>query len=198
MTTLATIEMSLHGVAEFHNAIGECKQGVILTEAHILAREDACAALAYDDHTCLCCFTIADFYTQKFRIGVLQVFCCSACFSCCHNSVYFVRMNIHEFVSNINTRGLGVKRLANELAVPFLIVLVGVGSFGLGRLSALEAHKQPILVSQNAAAAMTKSGSVIASKTGTKYHFPWCAGASKISEGNKIMFPDEKSARQAG
>jgi len=41
-------------------------------------------------------------------------------------------------------------------------------------------------------------GKVVASKSGTKYHYPWCAGASKISDKNKVWFTNEDEAKKAG
>ncbi|OHA34477.1 MAG: hypothetical protein A2928_03475 [Candidatus Taylorbacteria bacterium RIFCSPLOWO2_01_FULL_45_15b] len=43
-----------------------------------------------------------------------------------------------------------------------------------------------------------KSGEVVASKSGEKYHFPWCSGAKRIAVANKITFPSIESARAAG
>lgn len=43
-----------------------------------------------------------------------------------------------------------------------------------------------------------KEGSIIASKNGSKYHFPWCVGAARIKESNKIWFSSEKEAKSAG
>ena len=52
------------------------------------------------------------------------------------------------------------------------------------------------------AAAMIASesakGLLVASKNGQKYHFPWCAGASQISEKNKIWFNSYEEAQKAG
>lgn len=107
-------------------------------------------------------------------------------------------MNIQETALKIKTSAFRNRELLRDLAIPILIILVGIGSFGLGRLSALEGRKQPISVSQGALGAMSQGGYVVASKTGTKYHFPWCAGANNIAEQNKLTFKDEKSARQAG
>lgn len=42
------------------------------------------------------------------------------------------------------------------------------------------------------------SGSVVASKKGTKYHLPTCSGAKTISEENKITFPNAEAAKKAG
>lgn len=41
-------------------------------------------------------------------------------------------------------------------------------------------------------------GFIVASKTGKKYHFPWCAGAQQIKEENKVWFANEAEARAAG
>lgn len=41
-------------------------------------------------------------------------------------------------------------------------------------------------------------GFIVASKTGKKYHFPWCAGAQQIKEENKVWFTNEAEARAAG
>lgn len=42
------------------------------------------------------------------------------------------------------------------------------------------------------------SGSVVASKNGTKYHYPWCAGAKQISPQNLVTFDSIELARAAG
>jgi len=44
----------------------------------------------------------------------------------------------------------------------------------------------------------TNSGAVVASKSGTKYHYPWCAGAKQISAKNLITFNSIEEARAAG
>ena len=41
-------------------------------------------------------------------------------------------------------------------------------------------------------------GSVIGSKNGTKYHYPWCPGAKQISEVNMVYFTSVEKAREAG
>lgn len=41
-------------------------------------------------------------------------------------------------------------------------------------------------------------GRVVASKSGSRYHYPWCAGASQIKEENKIWYASEDVAQQAG
>ncbi len=100
-----------------------------------------------------------------------------------------------------------------------LIALVSLGSFLIGRLSVLQ-NREVNFTSQSAsvqnAIAINNSnsgvkqtatkeqkeqidnGSVVASKAGTKYHFPWCAGAQSIKEENKISFDSIEAARAAG
>ncbi len=95
------------------------------------------------------------------------------------------------------------------------IILIGLAGFGLGKLSALEKGREPVQIkSVNqasssivsniplSAAALVASdsakGLLVASKSGKKYHFPWCAGASQIAEKNKIWFNSYEEAQKAG
>lgn len=90
-----------------------------------------------------------------------------------------------------------------------IVVLVGLSGFGLGRLSKIEEGRVPLIIREagveEAAAvaaaqetAIVKGGQVIASKNGSKYHFPWCSGAKSISEANKIFFASAEDARKEG
>ncbi|MBI5816997.1 MAG: hypothetical protein HZB09_01070 [Candidatus Yonathbacteria bacterium] len=45
---------------------------------------------------------------------------------------------------------------------------------------------------------VSNEGFIVASKTGKKYHFPWCAGAQQIKEENKVWFASEAEAKAAG
>ena len=148
-------------------------------------------------------------------------------------------MNLTEFKE---------KCKSDKVFIALVLILVGIGSFGLGRLSKIEALKQGISIEaplavanalngQNQAlnsdfkafqpkadppmsgnaSSVTKSdtpadsgqalqnfapqnlgGQVVASKNGTKYHFPWCSGAKTISEANKIYFNSIEEAGAAG
>ena len=102
--------------------------------------------------------------------------------------------------------------LPDEVYISSIIILVGLAGFSLGRLSALEENKTPIKIThpQEASAVsagqrnpsgeteMNLGGYLVASKSGTKYHFPWCAGAQQINEANKIYFKSAEKARAAG
>jgi hypothetical protein len=118
--------------------------------------------------------------------------------------------------------GLNIKE---DVFIVVSIILIGLAGFGLGKLSALEKGRDlvqikpanftsnnltPVKTSAVAtvspvplsAAAMVSSenakGLLVASKSGTKYHFPWCSGASQITEKNKIWFDSYEEAQKAG
>jgi hypothetical protein len=42
------------------------------------------------------------------------------------------------------------------------------------------------------------SGGYVASKKSTKYHLPWCSGAKRIAEENKIWFATKEEAERQG
>ena len=90
-----------------------------------------------------------------------------------------------------------------DFGIPVLVVLVGIASFGLGRLSALEDARPAISISQAASAAgaippISPGGMFVAAKTGTVYYYPWCAGATKIAPANQQWFATEVAAQKAG
>ena len=113
-------------------------------------------------------------------------------------------------------KGLKIK---DDIYIVITIILVGMASFGLGKLSSYEKNKVPIsiLKTQDAMYATVlatqeektntpaqtglsaqASGEVVASKSGTKYYYPWCTGVSKIKEENKVWFKSIENAKLAG
>lgn len=116
--------------------------------------------------------------------------------------------------------------LDSRYFVVSMLVLVAVASFLLGRVSTLGQSKVPVRVIQEgvisekvsdsglesvkkidqAAAVGTSadlstpasSEEVVASKNGTKYHYPWCAGAKQIAEKNLVKFGSIAEARSKG
>lgn len=119
-------------------------------------------------------------------------------------------------MENIPERPRRIKRgVAGDLVVILIVILVGTAGFGLGRLSVQDVQEGEIKIinpSQAASAAtpletssdevvpgtIVPGGQFVASKSGTKYHFPWCPGAAQIAEKNKIWFANEEEARAAG
>ena len=94
--------------------------------------------------------------------------------------------------------------------VPIVIILIAIISFSLGRISGLQEKREPVrVISENMGEVKgmtteiqplqnTTEGQVVASKNGTKYHYPWCAGAKQIAEKNLITFDSIEKARAAG
>jgi len=83
-----------------------------------------------------------------------------------------------------------------------VIFLVAFASFGLGRLSAVEKARPAVSIGQAPEEAqprgMAIGGLVVASRNGSVYHYPWCAGASQITAANQIWYKSEEAAREAG
>lgn len=117
------------------------------------------------------------------------------------------------------------KQNSKDLFLAAIIALVAIIGFGLGRLSKIRELKMPITIEngiiepsgdqteaqasslQTASAInsipqantdITNAGSLVASKNGTKYYYPWCAGVSKIKEENKVFFTNTEEATKAG
>lgn len=98
----------------------------------------------------------------------------------------------------------------DALFYSFLLILVGITAFGLGKLSVVESLAvtgEPAAVNLTTQTRMTQpdvtggagvTESLVASKNGTKYHLPSCPGAKQIAEQNKIFFTSANEARAAG
>ena len=100
----------------------------------------------------------------------------------------------------------------NDLIIACIIFFTGLSGFGLGRLSVdLKPHPpfsviQPINeqdsnkassgVTADTAAANDKK--IVASRNGTAYYYPWCSGAKRIKEENKVWFLTKEAAEKAG
>ncbi len=110
---------------------------------------------------------------------------------------------MHQSINDIRDK---IKRIINlierqDIFFACLILLVGLGSFGLGRLSIIEGNKTPLKIDYlefQQANLGAVSGKYVASKSGTKYHLPWCSGAQRISKKNKIWFNTKEEAESKG
>lgn len=121
-------------------------------------------------------------------------------------------------------------RIPEESIIVMVIFLVGIASFGFGRLSAIESNREPVRIISPEGIDITQStsherieafsakkgvtqtastqssgldgaadsGEVVASKNSNKYHLPWCQGAKRINEANKITFASAREAEKAG
>ncbi len=100
--------------------------------------------------------------------------------------------------------------------VPAIVLVVALGAFGLGRVSAASGQPAALRilypdanlaepVASTAAVAAAKpasvgqgSGAYVASKNGTKYYLATCSGVRRIKEGNKVYFGSSAEAVAAG
>ncbi|QQR65143.1 hypothetical protein IPH92_00995 [Candidatus Kaiserbacteria bacterium] len=105
-----------------------------------------------------------------------------------------------------------------EYLLLILIITVSFVSFYLGRVSVGNGHSEatriPIQATiiesntlQNHDITSTTTPLVeekvvketyVASKSGTKYHLPWCPGAKQIKDENKVWFATKTDAEKAG
>lgn len=95
-----------------------------------------------------------------------------------------------------------------------IIIFIGFAGFGLGRLSSIEESREPVKIefpeylsasvlnadktNDETSLQLSDKGLLVASKNGSKYHYPWCSGGKSISEKNKVWFDSVEDARKAG
>lgn len=128
-------------------------------------------------------------------------------------------MSIQQAYKKIKALSLE-KRLILEYSLIALIALcTGASGFILGKYTFVKSSPEPIQIGYEhveflpAQAFIAKEdtvnlkevtpggdsdGVVVASKNGTKYHFPWCSGALRMQENNKVYFNSIEEARSAG
>jgi len=123
-----------------------------------------------------------------------------------------IKLNFFDIKDRLYSSEKGLKIKA-DIFIVFVIILVGLASFGLGKLSAFEKKKVPISISETSEKvylsqnneSQTQSlrseenkGVVVASRSGTKYYYPWCSGVARIKEENKVWFNSIEEAKSKG
>ncbi len=100
-----------------------------------------------------------------------------------------------------------IKAIVQDRAIfsAFVVVLVAIASFGLGRQSVSYEENVEIIPETKTLHAPIASPIVadvevryVASKNGTVYHLPHCSGAKRISDANKRFFSSKEDAEAAG
>ncbi len=96
-----------------------------------------------------------------------------------------------------------IARVPRDVLSIAMLVLVSSLSFGLGYLAGEDAAQVSRISLEEAPllsppVTTTTAGEVVASKNGTKYYLPTCAGADRISEANKVWFASISAAQKAG
>lgn len=115
----------------------------------------------------------------------------------------------------------GVKRYLADDSIFYglLILCVGITSFGLGRWSDTpevtpKAEPAAIIMStddpdilqdtniqhdsSNANVSASREGKFVGSVNSDKYHLPYCSGAQRIKEANKVWFASKEDAASQG
>jgi hypothetical protein len=130
-----------------------------------------------------------------------------------------IKLNLASIKDKAYSPENGLK-IKEDLYIVLLIILVGTASYGLGKISSYEKNKTPIAVLKtkdamyatvldsnpnnanlkiiNTSVNTSSAGLVVASKSGTKYYYPWCTGVSRINEENKVWFNTIEEAKSAG
>ena len=89
--------------------------------------------------------------------------------------------------------------IPRDILLVAIIILASSASFGLGYLAGSDAgqgRQSPL--DQSSLEAPGSPGQVVASKSGTKYYPPTCAGAANITDANKVWFVSSSAAEAAG
>ena len=90
-----------------------------------------------------------------------------------------------------------------------VLIFASTLSFGLGYLTGVDVGQGSRITLEGSplsalpetvpvAGLLGQEGQVVASKNGTKYYLPECAGASRISDTNKVWFVSPAAALAAG
>ena len=124
-----------------------------------------------------------------------------------NDSIKEIRQKIKQFIRLLESK---------DVFMVLVIILVAFASFGLGRVSKMENNQIPVKIEQQASiiqaqnvlnsaqngeikgALLANDKMYVVSKNGSKYHFPWCSGAKRMKESNKIWFATAEEARAVG
>lgn len=122
-------------------------------------------------------------------------------------------MSIPEYQEIGKADGNMLQKVLPKLFIPVVLILVGASSYGLGRLSTIYEKREPIEIrNENVASVVAteniietatssnkvETGTYVGSKNSKVYHLPWCSGAQRITESNKIWFASKEEAEKAG
>jgi len=109
-------------------------------------------------------------------------------------------------------------RIPTDALIVLAIFLTATLSFGLGILagkdiaqaerSGIWIEERPVVAADLSAGAgealksapepMTQGGQYVASKGGEAYYLPWCGGATRIKDENKVWFASKEEAEAKG
>lgn len=106
-----------------------------------------------------------------------------------------------NFVKKIKKQCIDcVKSLKSDNSFFILLLIFSSSvSFFLGKISVIydfenKKNKEALILQKS----KNEKVELVGSKKGKTYHFPWCFGAMKMSEENKIFFKSKRDAESAG
>ena len=96
-----------------------------------------------------------------------------------------------------------VARIPRDFLILSVLLVASTLSFGFGYLAGLDAGQGSQATIEGlsftpSSTAEAGTGQIVASKNGTKYYLPGCAGANRISDANKVWFASVALAVKAG
>jgi hypothetical protein len=91
-----------------------------------------------------------------------------------------------------------IARVPRDVLIIVVLILASSASFGFGYLAGSTSSPQAGLSPEVTAGKADGEGNYVASKNGTKYYLPSCAGANQISDANKVWFVSASAAEAAG
>lgn len=119
--------------------------------------------------------------------------------------------SIEDIAQEIKQKYRTKENRLHDVIIAFIILTVGISSFGLGYLAAKEAYAPSVYIREGDSTMTAASyaekqqrdgvsteGRVVGSIHSDRYHLEWCSGAQRIAEENKIYFDSEKEAQAAG
>src|SRR3989338_3692479 len=109
--------------------------------------------------------------------------------------VSFDHMIVSEFAARSK---LVLQKIPRDVLIVAILFFSSSASFGLGILAGRDIGQGSGPAAAAVPAAIPAGGQVVASKSGSKYHLPWCSGAQAIKEENKVWFASREAAEAAG
>ena len=92
-----------------------------------------------------------------------------------------------------------VATIPRDVLILAILLLASSLSFGLGYVTGLDVGRDSNTPFETSPIVSTSiEGQVVASKSGTRYYLPECAGAERISDANKVWFTSASAASAAG
>ena len=108
------------------------------------------------------------------------------------------QMTIAETCEKCKKYFIELKTVPQDVILVIILLLACLLSFGLGYLAGKETEQGSQVSIEPSPFVASTTGQVVASKNGTKYYLPWCAGADRISDANKVWFPSPNAAKSNG